>query len=133
MISIKKITLALVFLILLLLFACQAKENDLIFSGEGENWSSKVTVSQTDGDESYKFQINYKEYSKQDIPNFSYNVEAKNGGVIDFSENNVSLDNEGLYQSDFPISNSASTSIKDELVIKVEWDGKSEEFTLIKK
>ncbi|MFJ5770081.1 hypothetical protein [Psychrobacillus sp. NPDC093180] len=123
----------MVFLILLLLFACQAKDNDLIFSGEGENWSSKVTVSQTKGDETYRILINYKEYSKEDVPTFSYNVEAKNSGVLNFGENNASLNEEGIYQSNLPISNSPSTSVKDELVIRVEWNGKREEFTLINK
>lgn len=117
-------------MIILLLFACQANENDLIFVGEGENWSSKITVNQSNGDETYQIQFNYKEYSIQDIETFSYYVETKNSGVIDFGENNASLNKEGIYQRDLPISNSPSTSGKDEIVIKVEWNGNSEDFTL---
>lgn len=132
-ISIKKLTLATIFFVILLLFACQANENDLMFVGEGENWSSEVIVNQTDGDETYKIQINYKGHSIQDIETFSYYVEAKNNGVLDFSENNASLNKEGIYQKDLPISNSPSTSVKDELVIKVEWNGNSEDFSLINK
>ncbi|TQR15411.1 hypothetical protein [Psychrobacillus vulpis] len=131
MISVKKLTLATIFLVFLLLFSCQANENDLMFVGEGENWSSKVTVNQTNGDETYQIQINYKGYSIQKIDTFSYYVEAKNNGVVDFGGNKAFLNKEGIYQSDLPISNSPSTSVKDELVIKVEWNGKSESFTLI--
>ncbi|KOS68695.1 hypothetical protein AEA09_09175 [Lysinibacillus contaminans] len=104
-----------------------------MFVGEGGNWSSKVTVNQIDGYETYQMQINYKGQSIQDIEAFSYYVETKNSGVIDFSANNVSLNKEAIYQKDLPISNSPSTSGKDELVIKVEWNVKSEDFTLINK
>ncbi|MFJ8063910.1 hypothetical protein ACIQYS_04690 [Psychrobacillus sp. NPDC096426] len=133
MIFVKKLTLAAIFLVILLLFACQANESDLMFVGEGENWSSKVTVNQTDGDETYQIQINYKGHSIQDIEAFSYYVETRNNGIFDFSANNASLNKEGIYQKDLPISNSPSTSVKDEFVIKVEWDGNSEDFTLINK
>lgn len=102
-----------------------------MFVGEGENWSSKVTVNQTDGDETYQIQINFKGQNIQDIEAFSYSVETKNNGVFDFSANNASLNKEGIYQKDLPISNSSSISLKDELVIKVEWNGNSEDFTLI--
>lgn len=131
MISFKKLILATLFLVILLLFACQTNKNDINFVGEGENWSSKVSVNQTNGYETYHIQINYKGYSKKDIETFTYYVETKNNGVIDFGENNASLNKEGMYQRDLTISNSPSTSIKDELVIKVEWNGKSEDFTLI--
>ena len=133
MISVKKLTLATILLVILLLFACQANEDELIFVGEGENWSSKVTVNQTNGDETYHIQINYKDYSIQDIETFSYYVETRNSGVMDFGENNASLNKEGIYQRDLPISNSQSTSVNDELVINVEWNGNSEDFTLINK
>lgn len=131
MISFKKLILPTLYLVILLLFACQTNKNDINFVGEGENWSSKVSVNQTNGYETYQIQINFKGYSNQDIETFAYYVETKNNGVIDFGENNASLDKEGMYTRDLPISNSPSSSIKDELVIKVEWNGKSEDFTLI--
>ncbi|CAM3206611.1 hypothetical protein FITA111629_09905 [Filibacter tadaridae] len=132
-ISVKKLTLASILLVILLLFACQANENDLIFVGEGKNWSTKVTVNLSNGEETYQIQINYKEYAIQSIETFSYHVETKNSGAIDFGGNNISLNKEGIYQRDLAISNSPSTSLKDELVIKVEWNGNSEDFTLINK
>lgn len=69
-----------------------------MFVGEGENWSSKVTVNQTDGDETYHIQINYKGHSIQDIEAFSYDVETKNNGEFDFSQNDAFLNKEGIYK-----------------------------------
>ncbi|MEK5529198.1 hypothetical protein MKX79_07420 [Viridibacillus sp. FSL R5-0468] len=133
MFSVKKLTLATIFLVILLLFACQVNESDLMFVGEGENWSSKVTVNQTDGDETYHIQINYKGHSIQDIEAFSYDVETKNNGEFDFSQNDAFLNKEGIYKKKLSVSNSPSTTVKDELVIKVLWNGNSEDFTLINK
>ncbi|ETT82194.1 hypothetical protein MKZ08_06995 [Viridibacillus sp. FSL R5-0477] len=104
-----------------------------MFVGEGENWSSKVTVNQTDGDETYHIQINYKGHSIQDIEAFSYDVETKNNGEFDFSQNDAFLNKEGIYKKKLSVSNSPSTTVKDELVIKVLWNGNSEDFTLINK
>lgn len=115
------------------MFACQSNNNDLIFVGEGENWSSKVTVYQTKGDETYQIQINYKGNSIQEIETFSYTVEAKNNGVLNFGGNNASLNKKGIYQHNLLVSNSPSTSEKDELEIKIEWNDNSESFTLIDK
>ena len=119
-------------LLVILLFACQANEDDLFFIGEGEYWASNVTVYQNNGDETYQIEINYKESNLQDIENFDYYVKAKNN-VIDFGANDASLNKEGKYQEKLPISNSSSTSEKDELVITVEWNGNSEDFTLTNK
>ncbi len=69
----------------------------------------------------------------QNIEAFSYSVKTKDNSVFDFSEINSSLSKEGIYQKDLPISNSPSISVDDELVIKVEWNGNSEDFSLIYK
>lgn len=132
-ITVRKLALAPTFFLILLLFACQANKKDFLFVGEGENWSSEVTVNQSKGDETYQIQIDYKEYSKQNTESFSYKVETKNSEGINFSESNASLNKEGIYQKDLLVSNSPSISVKDELVIKVEWNGNSEDFTLINK
>ncbi|WP_419958516.1 hypothetical protein [Psychrobacillus psychrotolerans] len=133
MIFVKKLTLVAIFLVTLLLFACQSNKNNIMFVGEGENWSSKVTVNQTASDETYHIQINYKGHGMQNIEAFSYSVKTKDNSVFDFSEINSSLSKEGIYQKDLPISNSPSISVDDELVIKVEWNGNSEDFSLIYK
>ena len=133
MIFVKKLTLVAIFLVTLLLFACQSNKNNIKFVGEDENWSSKVTVNQTASDETYHIQINYKRHGMQNIEAFSYSVKTKDNSVFDFSEINTSLSKEGIYQKDLPISNSPSISVDDELVIKVEWNGNSEDFSLIYK
>jgi len=130
-ISVRKLILATIFLLILFLFACQENESDLEFVGEGGNWSSKVTVNQTNGDETYQIQINYKGQCIQEIEAFSYSVETKSNGIFNFSENNISLNKEGVYQKNLPISNSSSANVKDELVIKVEWNGNSENFMIL--
>lgn len=56
MIFVKKLTLVAIFLVTLLLFACQSNKNNIMFVGEDENWSSKVTVNQTASDETYHIQ-----------------------------------------------------------------------------
>ena len=130
-ISIKKVLIIPIFLVML--FACQANEDDLVFVGEGEYWSSNVMVYQGNGDETYQIEINYKESNLQDIKNFNYYVKTKNNNVIDFEENDASLNKQGKYQKKLPIANSPATSEKDEVVITVEWNGNSEDFTLTNK
>lgn len=117
----------------MLLSACQANEDDLVFLGEGEYWSSNVTVYQGNGDETYQIEINYKESNLQDIKNFNYYVKTKNNNVIDFEENDASLNKQGNYQKKLPISNNPATSEKDEFVITVDWNGSSEDFMLTNK
>lgn len=53
MISIKKLSITILLLVIILLFACQGNENDLMSVGEDEDWFSEVTLKQTDGDENY--------------------------------------------------------------------------------
>lgn len=59
------------------MFACRVKEDNLIFVGEGENWSSKVTVIHINGQETYQIQMNYKKYGIQDLETFNYHVASK--------------------------------------------------------
>ena len=118
------------FLVVILLSACKVNEDNLFFVGESEHWSSNVTVFQSNGDETYQIEINYKESSLQDIKSFNYYVKTKNNNVVNYEENNASLNKQGIYQKKLPISNSPTTSKKIEFVITVEWDGNSEDFTL---
>ena len=92
-----------------------------------------MTVYQTNGDETYQIEINYKESNLQDIKNFNYYVKTKNNKVIDYEGNTASLNKQGEYQENLPISNSQLTSKEDEFVITVEWNGNSEDFTLTNK
>lgn len=129
--SIKKISLPILLFVIILLVAYQANENDLLFVGEGENWSAKLIATQINGEENYQIQLHYKGNNIQEIDNFTYYIDTKNNGIINFEVENASLSQEGIYQNNFLISNSPSTSTKDELEIKVEWSGNHESFNLL--
>lgn len=75
-ISMKKVLIAPICLVILL-FACQANEDDLFFVGESEHWASNLTVYQIDGSETYRIGINYKKSVLKDIGNFKYYVKTK--------------------------------------------------------
>ena len=55
----KRIIFPLLLSLILLMTACQSKE--LILVGEGDNGRLEVIVSQTDGDETYRIQLGYKD------------------------------------------------------------------------
>ena len=106
---------------------CQANGEELLFVGESEHWASSVTVYQRDGDETYEMTMNYKE---SEMKEFTYSVKAEN---IDFEEKDAAVDQQGIYQKKWPISNSPTTSETDEFVVTVQWNGQSEELRLIHK
>lgn len=125
----RKLYLPIVFIGILSLFACQSNQNVLIFSGEGENWSAELTINQIVG-ETYQIQMNYKGNNIEDIKVFRYNVESQNG-VVDYSENDAKLNEEGIFKRNLLSENSPSTSVEDEIVIKIEWNDISETFLLV--
>ena len=127
----KKISLTIILGAILLLFACQANDNNFTFNGESETWSAKVTVKQKEGEENYQIQLNYKGNDIEEINAFHYEVKSKNNGNIDFSSHNATLNNEGVYVNKLLGSNSPTTSKDDELVIKIQWNDSSDNFTLI--
>ena len=129
----KKISLTIIFGAILLLFACHSNNNNFAFNGENEIWSAKVTVNQSEGEENYQIQLNYKGHDIEEIDTFYYEVESKNNGNIDFAAQNASLNKDGVYFNKLLGSNSPTTSRDDELVIKVQWNDSSDSFTLINK
>lgn len=116
-----------VLLLVLLLSGCQTKK--LVFVGEDEDWKAKVTVYQTVEYEKHEIQLNYKGNDIQKNEMFSYYVKTSDSGV-DFGADNVSLNDNGVYQNTILGSNSPSTSVNDELELKVDWNDKSERFIL---
>ena len=126
--ALKKYFLLFVFLMILLLSACQLKE--ILFVGEGENWTAEVTVNQTKGDETYQIQLNYKGNNVAEIETFSYYVDTIKNGIVEFGTNEAALDGKGVYHNRAYSSNSPSTRKDAQLVIKVEWNDKSETFNL---
>lgn len=113
---------------ILLLSACQGQE--MIFIGEGEQWSAKVTVSQANGDETYTIEISYKGDDVKAAESFSYYVESSHNGVLEYRVDEASLNEKGIYKGEMLSSNSASTTSEDELVLEVKWNGESETFNL---
>ena len=107
-----------------------SQTQELKFVGESENWSAEVTVTQTDGDEEYEIQINYKGNDIESVKTFNYFVETSTNGGLNFGANNVSLNDKGKYQNKNLGSNSPSTKQEEKLVLIVEWNGITESFVL---
>ena len=126
----KKIPLANLFLVILLLFACQSNDNDFTFDGESENWSAKVTVNQSNGEEKYQLQLNYKGDNIGEIDTFHYQVKSRNNRSINIGAENATLNEEGSYFNKSLASNSPTTNAEDELVIKIDWNDNSDSFLL---
>lgn len=124
----KRSLFPILLIVISLLSACQSKE--LNFIGEGERWLAKVTVNQTDGEETYTIEISYKGEGVKTIKTLSYTIESSQNGVLEYGVHEASLNEQGVYKGQMLSSNSPSTSSEDELVLKVEWNGESEIFIL---
>ncbi|WP_141680191.1 hypothetical protein [Bacillus sp. FJAT-26390] len=101
--------------------------------GEGEAWTAEVRVEQAIGEEKYEIKLKYKGNHIADIETFSYFVEAKNNGVLNFNAEKASLDKEGIYYNKLLIENSPSSRADAELVIKLIGNDTSESIILIGK
>lgn len=113
---------------ILLVTACQSKE--LVFIGEGEQWLAKVTVNQTDGDETYTIEISYRGEGVKAIETFSYDIESIHNGLLEYGVHEALLNEQGIYKGQMLSSNSSSTTSEEEFVLEVEWKGESEIFIL---
>ncbi|WP_318616080.1 hypothetical protein [Sporosarcina sp. YIM B06819] len=119
---------AILLLLLLLLSGCQSKE--LLFTGEGDQWLGTITVSQTGGDEIYTIQLNYRGDDLKAIDTFGYRVESSHNGALEYSANEILLNEKGIYKGKMLSSNSPSTTSEDELMLEVSWNDKSEKLVL---
>lgn len=126
----KKTSLAILFLAILLLAACQEKREQLTFNGSGDNWSAEVTVYQDEGEERYQIELRYLENNFNEVGAFRYYVKAKNNGIVDYGGDHAELDKEGVYLTRALASNSPSTRMEDELVVTIEWNDRIEVLTL---
>lgn len=124
----KRMIVLILLIVISLLSACQSKE--LEFIGEGEQWSAKAVVNQTDGNETYTIEINYKGKDVKAIETFSYAIESSHNGVLEYEVREASLNEQGVYKGEMLSSNSSSTTSEDELVLEVEWNGEREAFIL---
>src|SRR5699024_8172953 len=89
-----RITLYKHFIVLLglvvILTACGT--NVLSFSGEGDHWSAKLIVSQTEKRQEEDFTLHYLGDDTESVGEFSYVVES----VGSFSENGATLNENGV-------------------------------------
>ncbi|WP_419962329.1 hypothetical protein [Psychrobacillus sp. BM2] len=116
-------------LLLLLLAACKADENDLVFNGTSENWSAQLTISVINGAENNDLELKYMGNDVGTIETFNYYLENTDRGTT-FEGNNVSLNKSGIYTNEDMSSNSPSTTNEDTYIISVDWNGNSENMVL---
>ncbi len=117
--------------LLLLLVACQADKNDLVFNGTSKNWSAQLTVSVLNGSETNKLELTYKGNDLDTIGAFNYYVENADRGT-NFGGNNVNLNKNGIFTNDDMSSNSHTTTNTDTYIIFIDWNGNSEEIVINK-
>ncbi|MFJ7973786.1 hypothetical protein [Psychrobacillus sp. NPDC096389] len=115
--------------ILILLAACQADENDLVFNGTSENWSAQLTISVLNGSETNNLELTYKGNDLDTIGAFNYYVENTDRGT-NFGGNNVKLSKNGIFTNDDLSSNSPATTNTDTYIISIDWNGNSEEIVI---
>lgn len=116
-------------LLLLLLAACKADENDFVFNGTCENWSAQLTISVINGAENNDLELKYMGNDVGTIETFNYYLENTDRGTT-FEGNNVSLNKSGIYTNEDMSSNSPSTTNEDTYIISVDWNGNSENMVL---
>ena len=110
--------------LIVLLTACGT--NVLTFSGEGEHWSAKLIVSQTDKRQEEDFTLHYLGDDTESVGEFSYVVES----VGSFSGNGATLNESGVLTSGGSCGGCAFTSEHTEIIVTIEWNGQTETFQL---
>lgn len=122
---IKKLSTLLLF-VFLLLTACQ---KNVLYIGESESWTAKIDVMQSNDTEIQNFILKYQ---GEDLENVSgnkikYHIETDTGS----SEGTGVLTNGGVLEGEAGnCSGCALVQEDDEFVFTVEWDDKSESFSL---
>ncbi|MEI4770936.1 hypothetical protein WAX74_15035 [Psychrobacillus sp. FJAT-51614] len=117
--------------LLLLLAGCQTDEDDLNFSGSGENWSVELTFSVINGSDNNEIEIKYNGKDLDLVEPFNYYVENTKSGT-NFGADNLTLNRNGIYTNDDLSSNSPTTTSEDTFDFTVERNGTSESFVLKK-
>lgn len=121
----RKISIVLL-LSLAFLAACGYK--DFSFSGETENWFATLDVSQNSADyETQELLLEYKGDDPGSVGEFSYNVDS----VGSFGMNGATLNENGFVTggSEANPTNAQATE-NTEVEVTVEWNGKTETFSL---
>ncbi|MGN7403287.1 hypothetical protein ACTHO0_25895 [Cytobacillus praedii] len=117
------------FLIVLLLFLSACNSKNFTFSGETDNWSAELKVTQTNDDyETQEFKLQYKGKDINSVGKITYNIDTNAGG---FGKSNVELNKDGFLigKSEANPTN-AKVIKKSEVKMTVEWNGNSETILL---
>ena len=119
----------LLFILLLFLSACSSKT--ITFSGESDNWSAELKVTQNNDDyetQEFKLQFNGKDINS--VGEITYNIDTNAGG---FGESGVKLNKSGLLTGkDEANPTNAKVIDNSEVKAKVEWNDNTETILLSK-
>ena len=128
MIIIKKISLLLVAL-LLVLSACSS--STFTFSGETDNWSAELKVTQTNDDyETQELKLQFKGKDINSVGELTYDIDTNAGG---FGESGVKLNKDGLHIGSSEANPTNAKVIEDsEVKVTIEWNGNTETILLSK-
>ncbi|QIZ11031.1 hypothetical protein HFZ78_19460 [Priestia megaterium] len=115
--------------LLLLLSACSSK--NFTFSGETDNWSAELKVTQTNDEyETQEFKLQFKGKDINSVGEITYNIDTNAGG---FGKSGVKLNKNGfLIDRDEANPTNAKVIEDSEVKVKVEWNGKTETILLSK-
>nr|WP_246869518.1 hypothetical protein [Priestia megaterium] len=114
---------------MLLLSACSSK--NFTFSGETDNWSAELKVTQTNDEyETQEFKLQFKGKDINSVGEITYNIDTNAGG---FGKSGVKLNKNGfLIDRDEANPTNAKVIEDSEVKVKVEWNGKTETILLSK-
>jgi hypothetical protein len=118
-------TLTVLLLELVLMLSACSNTKILNFSGESDQWSAELKITQTkDGYEKQELKLSYKGEDLNSVGEFSYKVETNAGGV---ASGDVNLDDNGIIKA---INEGNPTNAKvteeSEVEVIVEWNDNSE-------
>lgn len=127
----KRILTALSFIIILVLTGCTSNNSSkpFIFTGESDNWSVELKVTQ--GEDDYEKQDLTLQYKGQDVNSVGeiiYTVATKASG---YSGNGATLDEKGIYtETNENNASNAKVTDKSKVNVTVEWNNQTESISL---
>ncbi|WP_200411910.1 hypothetical protein [Virgibacillus salexigens] len=115
--------------LLLLLAACVSESKTFMFSGEAENWSADLKVTQSIDDyEIQDFVLKYKGSDVNSVGEITYSVDS---GVGSFGRSGATLEENGtLTDSNEANPTNAKVSENAEVEVTLEWNDDTETFKL---
>ncbi|WP_047984369.1 hypothetical protein [Ornithinibacillus californiensis] len=114
--------------VLILLSACSS--NTFTFSGETDNWSAELEVTQHSNDfEDQDFKLQYKGQDVSSVGEITFTVDTNAGG---FSRSGDTLNENGFIQTSKQANPTNAKIIENaEIEVTVEWNGSKESFILV--